>query len=206
MGARRPKLRALLKLLHHHRERPRLRERPAHLAGEPARSRGGRRANIARPGFALAVDATEARLGLCLSGGGFRAAFYALGALGYLAEAGHLRRVPAAGVGPRRRCPACCRTGARSPFPPDQRRQTGLESRVAHKQQSGCGTYRGSEEWSSCRTVRNRFFRFWRTVGPMMRLGYGSASRQEQPEHTSMLSSESSLWLDAGRYPARTTG
>jgi NTE family protein len=33
------------------------------------------------------------RLGLCLSGGGFRASFYALGALRYLAEAGHLQRV-----------------------------------------------------------------------------------------------------------------
>jgi NTE family protein len=33
------------------------------------------------------------RIGVCLSGGGFRAAFYALGALRYLAEAGLLRRV-----------------------------------------------------------------------------------------------------------------
>src|SRR4051812_38069174 len=32
-------------------------------------------------------------LGLCLSGGGFRASFYALGALRYLAEGGHLSRV-----------------------------------------------------------------------------------------------------------------
>jgi NTE family protein len=32
-------------------------------------------------------------LGLCLSGGGFRAAFYGLGALRYLAEAGHLARL-----------------------------------------------------------------------------------------------------------------
>jgi NTE family protein len=32
-------------------------------------------------------------LGVCLSGGGFRAAFYSLGALRYLAEAGHLARL-----------------------------------------------------------------------------------------------------------------
>lgn len=38
-------------------------------------------------------EAGEERLGLCLSGGGFRAAFYALGALRYLAEAGQLGRV-----------------------------------------------------------------------------------------------------------------
>jgi NTE family protein len=41
----------------------------------------------------LAGNPANARLGLCFSGGGFRAAFYALGALRYLAEAGHLRRV-----------------------------------------------------------------------------------------------------------------
>jgi NTE family protein len=34
-------------------------------------------------------------LGLCLSGGGFRAAFYVLGALRYIAEAGHLAQVKA---------------------------------------------------------------------------------------------------------------
>ena len=33
------------------------------------------------------------QLGLCLSGGGFRAAFYGFGALRYLAEAGHLARL-----------------------------------------------------------------------------------------------------------------
>lgn len=38
----------------------------------------------------MAQEKTEERLGLCLSGGGFRAAFYALGALRYLAEAGRL--------------------------------------------------------------------------------------------------------------------
>jgi len=36
-----------------------------------------------------------ASLGLCLSGGGFRAAFYGLGALRYLAEAGHLAQLKA---------------------------------------------------------------------------------------------------------------
>ena len=40
-----------------------------------------------------ATGAGNEPLGLCLSGGGFRAAFYALGALRYLAEAGHLGRV-----------------------------------------------------------------------------------------------------------------
>lgn len=38
-------------------------------------------------------EGTQERIGLCLSGGGFRASFYALGALRYLAEGGHLRRV-----------------------------------------------------------------------------------------------------------------
>jgi NTE family protein len=38
-------------------------------------------------------DGTQERIGLCLSGGGFRASFYALGALRYLAEAGNLRQV-----------------------------------------------------------------------------------------------------------------
>lgn len=38
----------------------------------------------------MAPEKTEERLGLCLSGGGFRAAFYALGALRYLAEARRL--------------------------------------------------------------------------------------------------------------------
>jgi NTE family protein len=38
-------------------------------------------------------SAEEARLGVCLSGGGFRASFYALGALRYLAEANLLSRV-----------------------------------------------------------------------------------------------------------------
>lgn len=36
---------------------------------------------------------TDERIGVCLSGGGFRASFYALGALRYLAEGGHLPRV-----------------------------------------------------------------------------------------------------------------
>lgn len=35
----------------------------------------------------------QAAIGICLSGGGFRAAAYGLGALRYLAEAGHLQRV-----------------------------------------------------------------------------------------------------------------
>ena len=38
-------------------------------------------------------EETQERIGLCLSGGGFRASFYALGALRYLAEGGHLPRV-----------------------------------------------------------------------------------------------------------------
>jgi NTE family protein len=38
-------------------------------------------------------EGTQERIGLCLSGGGFRASFYALGALRYLAEGGHLPRV-----------------------------------------------------------------------------------------------------------------
>jgi NTE family protein len=38
-------------------------------------------------------EAAERRLGVCLSGGGFRASFYGLGALRYLAEADLLRRV-----------------------------------------------------------------------------------------------------------------
>ena len=38
-------------------------------------------------------EETQERLGLCLSGGGFRASFYALGALRYLAEAGRLQQV-----------------------------------------------------------------------------------------------------------------
>src|SRR6478735_11874928 len=36
------------------------------------------------------MPAVASSLGVCLSGGGFRAAFYSLGALRYLAEAGHL--------------------------------------------------------------------------------------------------------------------
>jgi NTE family protein len=39
------------------------------------------------------TNAVDEPLGLCLSGGGFRAAFYALGALRYLAEAGRLGQV-----------------------------------------------------------------------------------------------------------------
>ena len=41
----------------------------------------------------MAAAKTEERIGLCLSGGGFRAAFYALGALRYLAEAERLGQV-----------------------------------------------------------------------------------------------------------------
>ncbi|HEX6702855.1 MAG TPA: patatin-like phospholipase family protein [Gaiellaceae bacterium] len=41
----------------------------------------------------MAAPAAQERLGLCLSGGGFRASFYALGALRYLAEADQLERV-----------------------------------------------------------------------------------------------------------------
>ncbi len=43
----------------------------------------------------MTEEATQERLGLCLSGGGFRASFYALGALRYLAESEHLLRVGA---------------------------------------------------------------------------------------------------------------
>ena len=38
----------------------------------------------------MSTQTTQDRIGLCLSGGGFRASFYALGALRYLAEGGHL--------------------------------------------------------------------------------------------------------------------
>jgi len=40
-----------------------------------------------------AEDRRQPRIGLCVSGGGFRAAFYAIGALRYLAEAGLLGAV-----------------------------------------------------------------------------------------------------------------
>jgi NTE family protein len=41
------------------------------------------------------IEIEAKTIGLCISGGGFRASFYALGALRYLAEAGLLRRVEA---------------------------------------------------------------------------------------------------------------
>jgi NTE family protein len=43
----------------------------------------------------IAVVADGPSIGLCLSGGGFRAALYSLGVLRYLAEAGHLSQVQA---------------------------------------------------------------------------------------------------------------
>jgi NTE family protein len=46
---------------------------------------------MAEPG--AAVSGTTEALGVCLSGGGFRASLYSLGALRYLAEAGLLQRV-----------------------------------------------------------------------------------------------------------------
>lgn len=53
----------------------------------------GRRRELRCPSDMETASTKDASLGICLSGGGFRAALYGLGALRYLAESGSLARV-----------------------------------------------------------------------------------------------------------------